>query len=134
MVIEEYEDMENDASDVLNATTVTKRQEHEAASQKEQIVRQLAVKVEKNRFGNAGVLKVASGNVAKRAKMRETRIITWTGKTIEAAAKQMATQKLQMKKARMKEWKKKVMGEVAHELHGIKQAQKEAMEAKRQTF
>ena len=100
VVMEEYEDMENDAFDAFDvsgapdATTVTKRQEQKAASQKEQMVRQLAVEVERNRFGNAGVLKAASGNVAKRAKMRETRIITRTGKIIETAAKQMATQEL----------------------------------------
>ncbi len=63
--MEEYEDMENDAFDTSDAsgapdaTTVT--------------VRQLAVGVERNRFGNARVLKAASENVAKRVKMRETR-------------------------------------------------------------
>lgn len=107
--MEEYEDMENDAFDAFNAsgapdaTTVTGGQEHETASQKEQMMRQLAVGVERNRLGNAGVLKAASGNVAKRMKMRETRVTTRAGKTVEAAAKQMATQELQMEKARMEE-------------------------------
>ena len=135
--MEEYEDMENDAfgaSGAPEATMVTEGQEHKAASQREQIVRQLAVEAERNRFGNAGVLKAASGNVAKRVKMRETRVTTRTGKTVEAAAKQMATQELQMEKARMEEWKRKVMEEVAHELRGMGQAQREAMEAQRQMF
>lgn len=138
--MEEYEDMENDAFDASgaygapDATTVTEGQEHEAASQREQIVRQLAVEAERNRFGNAGVLKAASGNVAKRVKMRETRVTTRTSKTVEAAAKQMATQELQVEKARMEEWKRKVMGEVAHELRGMRQVQGEAMEAQRQMF
>lgn len=80
--------MENDAFD---ATTVTEGQEHEAASQKEQMVRQLAVGVEKTRFGNAGVLKAANGNVAKRAKIRETRITTRASKTVKTVAKQITT-------------------------------------------
>ena len=132
--MEEYEDMENDASGAPDATTVTGGQEHEAASQKEQMIRQLDVGVERNRFGNAGVLKAASGNVAKRLKMRETRVTTRAGKTVEAAAKQMATQELQMEKARMEEWKENVIREVAHELRGMRQAQEEAMEAQRRTF
>ena len=70
--------MENDAFDMFNtsgtpdAITVTKRQEHKATSQKEQMVHQLIVEVEKNRSGNGGVLKAASGNMAKRAKMKKT--------------------------------------------------------------
>ncbi len=39
-----------------------------------------------------------------------------------------------MEKARMEEWKRKVMGGVAHELLGTRQAQEEAMEVQRQTF
>lgn len=77
--------MENDAFDAsgaCDATTVTEGQEHKAASQKDQMVRQLAFGVEKTRFGNAGVLKAANGNVAKRAKIRESRITTRASKTI----------------------------------------------------
>lgn len=74
------------------------------------MVRQLAVGVERNRFGNAGVLRATSGNVAKRAKMRETRVTTRTGKSVEAAAKQMATQELQIEKAQMEEWKERSWG------------------------
>ena len=93
--MEEYEDMENDAFDVLDASgapdaiTANKEQDHEAASQKEGIMRHLEVEREKERFGNAGVLKAASGNAAKRLKMRETRVTTRAGKTIEAVAKQI---------------------------------------------
>lgn len=44
VVIEEYKDIKNDTSDTcntsvtLNATIVTKQQEHKAASQKKQII------------------------------------------------------------------------------------------------
>ncbi len=52
--MEEYEDIESNTFDTFDAsgepdvTTVTERQEHKAASQKEQIVRQLAVGGERN--------------------------------------------------------------------------------------
>lgn len=87
--------MENDASGAPDATTVTEGQEHEAASKIGQMMRQLAEGVERNRSGNSGLLKAVSGNVARRMGMRqETRVITRAGKTVEAAAKQMATQEL----------------------------------------
>ena len=114
--MEEYEDVENDAFNEFDApsapdaTTATEGQDCEAASQKGQMMHQLEVGVERNRLGNAGVLKAASGNVAKRLKMRETRLTTRAGKTVEAAAKQMATQELQMEKARIEKWKKRSWG------------------------
>lgn len=86
-------------------------------------------------MGNAGVLKSTSGNVAKQLKMKqETRVTTRAGKTAEAAVKQMATQELQIEKARMEELKQKVMGEVAHRLYGMRQAQEEVMEVHRRNF
>lgn len=132
--MEEYKDMENDAFNASGApdtTTVTKGQEFEAANKKKQRGHYLPIVVERNRFGNAVVPRAANGNVAKRAKIRETQVTTRTGKTVEAAAKQMATQELQTVKARMKS---KVMGEVAQELRGMRQAQEEAIEAQRQAF
>ena len=48
--------------------------------------------------------------------------------------KQIASQELQADKLRMQEWKQKVMSEVVHELHVMKAAQTEAMEAQRQSF
>ncbi len=94
--------MENDAFDTfgaLDATNVTEKQNHEEANQKEQMVRQLAVRVERNRVGNARVLKAASRNVAKQVKLKEIRVTTRTGKIVEATAKKIATQELQMEKA-----------------------------------
>ena len=99
--------MENDTSNAFDApsapdaTTATKRQEYKAASQKGQIMHQLEVGVKRNRLGNAGVFKAASRNVAKRLKMRETHVTARAGKTVEAAAKQMATQELLMEKVRI---------------------------------
>ena len=59
---------------------------------------------------------------------QETRATTRAGKLAEAAIKQIVTQKLQTEKERMREWKQVVIQEVAHELHAIKEAYKEAME------
>ena len=136
--MEEYEDMEGDAfdaSDAPDATTTIGGQEHEATSQNGQMIRQLEVGLEGNPVGNVGVLKTTSGNVAKRLKMRqETRVTTRAGKTAEAAVNQLATQELQIEKARMEGWKQKVMMEVALELQGIKQAHEEAIGIQRQSF
>ena len=66
MVMEEYEDMGSDASDMRDASgTANKGQEREAASQEGQTMCQPAVGVERNRSGNAGVLKAASGGKSK---------------------------------------------------------------------
>lgn len=88
---------------------------------------QSELETERNELGNPGVLKATSGNAAKRWKMRqETRATT---KSAEAAIKQIATQKFQAEKERMREWKQVVMQEVARELHAIRKAHEEAMEA-----
>lgn len=107
---------------------------HKATSMNWQMRRQIELEVERNRLGNTGVLKATSGN-AKRLKMRqETRVTTRAGKLAKAAVKHMASQELQMEKARMEEWKRTVMLEVAHELQGNRKAQEEAMEVQRQGF
>ena len=124
-----------DAPDEPDATTTTGGHEYEAASQNGQMTRQEEVGLERSQLGNAGVLKATSGNAAKRLRMRqETRVITRAGKTAEAAGKQLAAQELQVEKARMEEWKQKVMLEVAHELQGSRQTQEVAMEAQRRSL
>lgn len=49
----------------------------------------ITIKVEKNRFENAKVLKTASRNMAKQINMRETWIVIRIDKIIEAIAKQI---------------------------------------------
>lgn len=85
-------------------------------------------------LGNHGVLKATSGNAAKRWKMRQETRATTRAKSAEAAIKQIATQKLQAEKEKMREWKQFVMQEVVRELHVTKKAHEEAMEAQRYGF
>lgn len=74
-----------------------------------QTMRQMEEESERNRSGNAGILKATSEKATKRLKMRqETRISTRAGKSAEAAIRQLATQELQAEKGRMQEWKKKM--------------------------
>lgn len=55
--MDKYEDMESDAA----ATTPTpERHAHEAMSQARQTMRQMEGELERNRTGNAGVLKATS--------------------------------------------------------------------------
>ncbi len=131
--MEEYEDVVSDALvayDAYDATAATTEgQKHEALSQSLQIARQSELETERNQLWNPGILKATSGNAAKRLKMWQTRATTRAGKSAKAAIKQIATQKLQAEKEKMREWKQVVMQEVAHELHAIRQAHKEAIEA-----
>ena len=131
--MEEYEDVGSDALVACDAAAATMgRQEQEAGSQSLLTTRHLELEIEGNQLGNPGVLRATSGNAAKRWKMRqETRAATRAGKSAEAAIKQIATQKLQTEKERMREWKQVVMQEVAHELRAIRQAHEEAMEGQR---
>ncbi len=100
-MMEEYEDMENDASGESGATEAAGH-EQEVLSQALQIARQLELESEKSRLANPEVLKSTSGNATKRLKMRqETRVATRATKTAEAAMKQIATQELQVEKERM---------------------------------
>ena len=109
--MEEYEDVESnalvayDASDATEATAATmKGQKQEIESQSLLNARQLELEIERNQLGNLGILKATSGNTVKRWKMRqETRAITRAGKLAEAAIKQIATQKLQTEKEKMRE-------------------------------
>lgn len=95
-MVEEYEDMENDAPDASDVTSATVwGHEHEALRQTTQIARQLEVEVEKNQSGNLEALKTTSGNAAKRLEMRQgTCVSTRVTKTGEAAMKQIATREL----------------------------------------
>lgn len=131
--MEEYEEMENDAPNVPDASATTansNRQEHELSSESGQMVQGRGVSLRRNRV-NLGVLKANSGNATKRS---NSRVTTSAGKSAEAVIKQFASQELQAEKGKMKEWKEKVMQEVARELHGIRQMHEGAMEAQRQTF
>lgn len=88
--------MENDVFGALDATATTTtpgQHGHEASSQTGQIIHELEVESERNRLGNAGVLKATSGNAPKRLK---SRVITRAGKSAEAVIKQFATQELQV--------------------------------------
>ena len=81
-----------------------------------------------------GVFKATSGNVAKRLWTRqETRSTIKSGKTAKAAIKQIATQKYQVEKEKMKAWKQRIKQEVAQEL-AVWQAYEEAIETQRYDF
>lgn len=134
-MMDEYEDMENDTSDATATTPTPEGDAQEAMNQARQTMRQMEEELERNRSGNAGILKATSGNATTRLKMRqETRITTRAGKSAEAAIKQLATQELQAEKGRMQEWKENVMQEVVREVQVIKQTQDEAIEAQRLSF
>ena len=136
--MEEYEDIECDApnaSDTPDAPDVTTTMGEQENDLDRWMIRQAERGMEGKLVENSGVLKVTSGNAAKRLKSRqETRATTRAGKTAEAAVKQLANQELQIEKARMEGWKQMVMTEVALELQGIKQAYEEAMTIQRQTL
>lgn len=56
LIMEEYEDLENDAPDALDATTTTTRgHENEALYQSTDIARQLEAEMEKNHRYSVGV-------------------------------------------------------------------------------
>ena len=127
--MEEYEEMGNDAS----ATTSTpKGQEHKEARQSGQMVPWVRAESETNGVGSRGVLRATSGNATKRLK---THAITRVGKSSQAITmKQIATEKRQAEKRKMKEWKENIIQEVARELQVIRQIHKGEMEAQRQSF
>lgn len=125
--MEEYEDVDIDASEASDATSET------APHQTSQ--HWFEIGAGKNLSESRGVLKATSGNAAKRLKSRqETRIATRASKNAEAAIKQIATRELQVKKEKMQEWKKNVLQEVAQKLQAIKLAQEKVTEAQRQSF
>ena len=116
----------------LKLTGTAVEGEHETPQQTLQ--HQFEVEARRNQSENLEVLKATSGNAAKRLKNRqETRVATRASKNAEAAIKQIATQELQVEKKKIQEWKKNAM-QVAQELHAIKLAQDEVMEAERQSF
>lgn len=140
--MEDYEEMGNNTPDALNATdaadvttTAMMRHENEALFQSKDIARQLEDEVGKNHRSSRGVLKVTSGNGAKRLKAKqETRVTTRASMNAEATIKQIASEELQTEKSRMEEWKRKVMAEVGRELQIIKTGHGEAMEVQRHGF
>lgn len=69
------------------------KQEYKTLHQNWQIIQYLELKVKRNQLVNLRVLKLTSGNAAKRLKMRqETRAMTKAGKSAEATIKQIAAQ------------------------------------------
>lgn len=95
------------ASNATNVTATTMgRKEQEAGSQSLVITYQAELKVELNQVENSGVFKATSGNAAKWWKMKQRkRATTRAGKLAEAVIKQIATQKHQNKKEKMREQK-----------------------------
>ena len=123
--------MDEYGSDATATTPTPEGHAHEAMSQAGQMMRQMEGELERNRSGNAGVLKATNGSTTKCLKMRQTTgITTRPGKCAAAAIKQLATQELQAEKRKMQDWKENVMREVAKELQVIRQTQEEAMEAR----
>ena len=136
-MMEEYEGIENSAPDACdapsasNATATPGGQELELWSPAGEITHQIGVESEENQVDNAGVLRATSGNVTKRLK---SRVLTRAEKSAEAAMRQFAAQERQAEKAKMKEWKDKVMQEMMRELHIIRQSHEEVVESQRQGF
>lgn len=134
-MMEEYEEMDDDAPDAANASNAPTAGggQDQAQHQGLQIARQLGVESERNQLGKAGVLQATSGNAVKRLKNRqESRVTTRAGRTAKAAIKQIASQELQVEKVRIKEWKKNVIEDFLRELQVMKQTQEEAIEVQRQ--
>lgn len=129
--MEEYEGIENDASEATATTTTPGGQVHEVLSQAGQIRHEVVRESERSRLGNAGVLKATSGDATKGLKSRTT---IRTGKSTKAVIKQFTTQELQAEKGKMQEWKDMVMQEVGRELQVIRQVQEGAIEVQRQGF
>lgn len=70
--MKEYKDIENNVPDAYNAYNATALiATMEKQDQTGQIARQLRIKVEKSQLANLRVLKITSGNVAKRLKISQ---------------------------------------------------------------
>lgn len=68
VIIEDFEDIENNALDVpnvSNATVTTRGYEYKAASQNRRMIRQFEAELKKNLLKSAGMLKATSGNAVK---------------------------------------------------------------------
>lgn len=132
--MEKFEDIKSNAFDVPNtsnapdATAITTGHEYKAKSQNGQMMRQLEVQSKKNRLRSASMLKAIIKNVAEHLRVQQKTRVAKVGKTAKVVVKEIATQKLQIKKAQIEEWKQKVMHKVASKLEGIKQAQEQAIE------
>ena len=114
--MEEYEEMENDASDATATTTTPVGHEQGISSRTGQIRHEIEAEPEKSRLGNAGIIRATSGNATRRLKSRVT---TRAGKSAEAVIK-FASQELEGEKEKMQEWKENVMQEVGRELQVIR--------------
>ena len=117
----------------MSAKTVTLRgQEYEGSSQSGQMVPWVRVESEINGLEDLRVFKATSGNATKRLK---TCAIARAGKSAQAIImKQIATEKRQAKKGKMKKWKENIMQKVACELHVIREMYERAMEAQKESF
>lgn len=67
--MDEYEDVENEATAATAATT--EGQEHGAPHQNLQIARQLGLKAESSQLANLGVLKATNESATKRLKVEQ---------------------------------------------------------------
>lgn len=111
-VIEEYKDIENniiDAFDVSDASVIIstpEKKEHKILSLAGQIMQWVRVELEKNEMGNVSVLRMTNRKSTKRLKLRVT---IRAGKSAQAVIKQFVAQELQVKKAKMQEWKENVI-------------------------
>ena len=136
--MEEYEGIENrvpDACDAPRASNATARtptpggQELELWSPAGEITHQKEVESEGNQLENARVLRATTSNATKQLK---SRVLTRAETSAEEAMRQFAAQERQIEKEKMRKWKDKVMQEITRELHIIRQAHEEEIEAQRQ--
>ena len=133
--MEVYEEVEGNAFNAYDAPDATATTREEDLNQPAQIAGQAGVEAEGNQLVSLRALKATSGNVAKRLRTRqETRLTTKSGKTAEAAIRQIATQERLVEKEKLKVWKQVIMQEVAQEIQAIRQAYEEALETQRHDF
>ena len=126
----------NKMRDVINVTATTTGEQNQGVKGQDVLVNhQLMLEMNKSQLGTLDVLRATTGNTEKRLMIRqEMRATTRAGKSAEAAIKQIATQKLYIEKEKMREGIQVIMQEVTDELHTIRQANKEAIEAQRYKF
>ena len=123
-MIEKFKDLEDGMPDTLNAidatvvtTTTITRHDNKAMYQSMDIARQLEAEIRKSHGLKIGALKATSRNGAKRLKAKqETRVATWASKIAEVTIKEIATQKFQVEKSHMEDWKKNVMSKMGRKL------------------
>ena len=132
--MEEYEGVGSNALiayNATNATSATRGHEEEAGSQSLMISCQLGREMEKNQLGNPEILKVTSGNAAKRKPKAETRHGAKERSTSLAALKMIAKQGA-YEKSQLEEWKTDLLNKLTSEIAQIHKAHNFAMEAQRE--